>query len=124
MLQKCEHSIIRKTPNYRETVLGKCRVFQERVPRDLRHPILSQCKDLEDEAKTKAGVEVSDKDIENCHQVGKRGQTIVKFCKRKVSKQILNVRKNLTKLSIENLQLTGQVKLSVNQSLCLNYRVL
>ena len=27
-----------------------------------------------------------DKDIEDCHQVGKRGQTIVKFCKRKVSK--------------------------------------
>ena len=75
-------------------------------------------------AKTKAGVEVSDKDIENCHQVGKKGQTIVKFCKRKVTKQALNVRKDLTKLSIENLQLTGQVKLYVNQSLCPYYRVL
>ena len=58
--------------------------------------------DLEDvvcKAITKAGVEVSDKDIEDCHRVGKRGTTIVKFCKRKVSKQVLDVRKDLTKLS-------------------------
>ena len=40
-------------------------------------------KDLEDvvyKAVTKAGVEVSDKDIEDCHRVGKRDTTIVKFC--------------------------------------------
>ena len=66
---------------------------------------------------TKAGVAVSDKDIEDCHRVGKRGTTIVKFCKRKVSKQVSNVRKDLTKLSIEDLQLTGQGKLYINQSL-------
>ena len=29
------NTIIRKTPNYRKTVLGKCPVFQERVPQDL-----------------------------------------------------------------------------------------
>ena len=73
---------------------------------------------------TKAGIEVSDKDIEDCGQVGKRGTTIVKFCKRKVSKQVLNVRKDLTKLSMEDLQLTGQGKLYINQSLCPYYRVL
>ena len=71
----------------------------------------------------KAGVKVSDKGIEDCHRVGKRGQIIVKFCKRKVSKQVLNVRKDFTKLSMEDLQLTGQGKLHVNQSLCLSYRV-
>ena len=83
--------------------------------------------DLEDvvcKAITKAGVEVSDKDIEDCHRVGKRGTTIVKFCKRKVSKQVLNVRKDLTKLSMEDLQLTGQGKLYINQSLCPYCRVL
>ena len=83
--------------------------------------------DLEDvvcKAITKAGVEVSDKDIEDCHRIGKRATTIVKFCKRKVSKQVLNVRKDLTKLSMEDLQLTGQGKLYINQSLCPYYRVL
>ena len=69
----------------------------------------------------KAGVEVSDKGIEDCHRVGKSGTNIVKFCKRKVSNQELNVRKNLTKLSMEDLQLTGQGKLYTNQSLCPYY---
>ena len=57
--------------------------------------------DLDDvvcKAITKTGAKVSDKDIEDCHRVGKRGTTIVKFCKRKVSKQVLNVRKDLKKL--------------------------
>ena len=67
---------------------------------------------------------MSDKDFEDCHRVGKRGSTIVKFCKGKVSKQVLNVRKDLTKLSMEDLHLTGQGKLYINQSLCPYYRVL
>ena len=78
------------------------------------HQLAVSNNDLEDivcQAITKACVEVSGKDIENCHQVGERGTTIVKFCKRKVSKQILNVRKDLTKLPMEDLQLTGQDKL-------------
>ena len=65
---------------------------------------------------------MSDKDIEDCHRVGKRGTTIVKFCRKKVSKQVSNVRKDLTKLSMEDLQLTGQGKLYINQSLCPYYR--
>ena len=83
--------------------------------------------DLEDvvcKAITKAGVDVSDKDIEDCHRVGKRSTIIVKFCKRKVSKQVLNVRKDLTLFSMEDLQLTGQGSLYINQSLCSYYRVL
>ena len=83
--------------------------------------------DLEDvvcKAITNAVVEVSDKDIEHCHRVGKRVTAIVKFCKRKVSKQVLSVRKDLTKLLMEDLQLTGQGKLYINQSLCYYYRVL
>ena len=30
--KKSEHSIIRETPNYRKTALGKCTVFQEKGP--------------------------------------------------------------------------------------------
>ena len=36
------NTIIKKTPNYRKTVLGKCPIFQERVPRDLWHLIIGQ----------------------------------------------------------------------------------
>ena len=46
------------------------------------------------------------------------------FGKRKVSKQVLNVRKDLTKLPMEDLQLTGQGKLYINQSLCPYYKFL
>ena len=52
--------------------------------------------DLQDavyKAITKTGVKVSDKDIEDCHRICKRGTTIIKFCKREVSRQVLNVRK-------------------------------
>ena len=40
--------------------------------------------DLEDvvcKAITKAGVELSDKDIEDCHRVGKRGKPLLSFVK-------------------------------------------
>ena len=40
--KKGEHSIIRKISNYRKVMLGKCPVFQERVPRDLWHLVISQ----------------------------------------------------------------------------------
>ena len=74
-------------------------------------------KDLEDvvsHAITKAGIEMSGKDNEYCHRVGKNERNL---SKRKMSKQVLNVRKDLTKMSIEDLQLTNQGKLYVNQSL-------
>ena len=107
-------------------MLGKCPLFQERLPRNLRHPIINQwqwsrrrCLQSNNE-----GFEVSGKDIVDCYRIGKRGKTIVKFSKMKVSKQVLKVRKDLTKLSIEDLQLTGQGKWYINQSLCPYYRVL
>ena len=83
---------------------------------DLEHVI---CKAI-----TKAGVEVSDKDIEDCHRIDKRGTSIVKFCKRKVLRQVFNVTKDLAKLSMEDLQLPGQDKLYINQRLCPYYSVL
>ena len=64
---------------------------------------------------TKARADVSDKDIEGCHQNGKRCQTILKFCKRKMLMHVLNVRKDLTKLLMEDLQLTDQGKLYIKE---------
>ena len=106
MSEKSEQSIIRETPNYRKTVLGKCPVFQDSASRSLASSSVSYT-DLEDvvcKAITKASVALSDKDIDDCHQVGKRGPTIGEFCKTKMSKQVLNVRKELAKLLMEDLQ--------------------
>ena len=46
-------------------------------------------KDLEEvlcKAITKAGVGITADDIKDCHRVGNKGQTLIKFDKRKVSK--------------------------------------
>ena len=103
-------------------------VSPKHSPSLLNPPISSvsdnDLKDVVCKAITKAAVEVSDKDIKDRHRIGKRRTTIVKFCKRKVSKQVLNVRKDLTILSMEDLQLTGQSKLYINESLCPYHRVL
>ena len=51
-------------------------------------------KDFEEvvcKAITKAGVDVTADDIEDCHRVGNKSQTIIKFGKRKVSRQVLSV---------------------------------
>ena len=52
-------------------------------------PSLLSDKDLEEvvcKAITKAGVDITGDDIEDCHRVGNKGQTIIKFGKRKVSR--------------------------------------
>ena len=84
-------------------------------------------KDLEEvvcKAITKAGVDINADDIEDCHRVGNKGQTIIKFDKRKVSRQVLSVRKDLNKVNMCDIDLTGQRTLYVSQSLCPYYRML
>ena len=73
---------------------------------------------------TKAGVDITADDIEDCHRVGNKGQTIIKFGKRKVSRQVLSVRKDLNKVKMSDIDLTGQSTLYINQSLCPYYRML
>ena len=84
-------------------------------------------KDLEEvvcKAITRAGVDVNADDIEDCHRVGNKGQTITKFGKRKVLRQVLSVRNDLNKVKIRDIDLAGQSTLCINQSLCLYYRML
>ena len=84
-------------------------------------------KDLEEvvcKAITKAGVDINADDIEVCRRVGNKGQTIIKFGKRKVSRHVLSVRKDLNKVKMSNIDLTGQSTLYINQSLCPYYRML
>ena len=73
---------------------------------------------------TKAGVDFNTDDIENCHHVGNNGQTIIKLGKRKVSGQVLSVQKDLNKVEMNHVDLTGQSTFYTNQSLCLYYRML
>ena len=63
-------------------------------------------KDLEEvvcKVITKAGVDITADDIEDCHCVGNKGETLIKFGKRKVSRQVLCVRKDLNKVKMSNL---------------------
>ena len=74
-------------------------------------------KDLEEvvcKAIAKAGVDINADDIEDCHRVGNKGHTIIKFGKRKVSRQVLNVRKDLNKGKMRDIDLTGQSILYIN----------
>ena len=73
---------------------------------------------------TKAGVDITKGGIENCHRVRSKGQTILKFGKRKVLRQVLSVRKDLNKVKMSVIDLTGQSTLYINQSLCPYYRML
>ena len=73
---------------------------------------------------TKAGVDITADDIEDCHRVGNKGQTIIKFGKRKLSRQVLSVRKDLNKVKMSDIDATGQSTLYINQSLWPYYRML
>ena len=73
---------------------------------------------------TKAGVDIIEDDIEDWHRVGNKGQTIIKFGERKVSREVLSVRKDLNKVKMSDIDPTGQSTLYINQSLCPYYRML
>ena len=78
-------------------------------------------KDLEEDvckAITKAVVDINADDIEDSHRLGNKGQTIIKFGKRKVSRQVLSVRKDLNKVKMSDIDLTEQSTHYINQSLC------
>ena len=84
-------------------------------------------KDLEEvvcKTITKAGVDITADNIEDFRLVGNKGQTIIKFGKRKVPRQVLSVRKDLNKVKMSDIDLTGQSTLYINQSLCPYYRML
>ena len=84
-------------------------------------------KDLDEvvcKAITKAEVDITANDTEDCHRVGNKGQTIIIFGTRKVVRQVLSLRKDLNKNKISDIDLTGQSTLYINQSLCPYYRML
>ena len=66
---------------------------------------------------TKAGADINADDIEDCHRVGNKSQTIIKFGERKMSRQMLSVRKDLNKVKLSDIDLTGQSTLYQSQPL-------
>ena len=72
----------------------------------------------------KVGCNIDSSNIEACYRITKRnGRVIVKFSRRKDSQQVPSVKKNLQKLKMEDIGLTGK-KVFINHSLCPYYRVL
>ena len=73
----------------------------------------------------KVGCNIDFSKIEVCHHIIRRNdRVIVKFSRRKDCQQVLSVKKNLQKLKMEDIGLTGDNKVFINHSLCPYYRVL
>ena len=73
----------------------------------------------------KLGCDISPDCIEACHRVGRTTDTVnVKFSKRKDCQHVSNFKKDLKKLTMEDLELPGNSKLFINRSLCPYYKML
>ena len=69
-------------------------------------------------------MEINQNHIEACLRVGRQGNAIVKFTRRKDCQHLLKIKKYLSKLTFEDINLARDTKIFVNQSLCAYYRVL
>ena len=67
----------------------------------------------------KFGCNIDSSNIEECHCITKKNdRIIVKFSRRKGCQCVLSVKKNLQKLKMEDISLTGDNKVFINHSLC------
>ena len=63
--------------------------------------------------------------IEACHRISKKNSTvIVKFSRRKDWQQILDVKRDLRKIKMGDIDLPDQNKLFISKSLCPYYKVI
>ena len=73
----------------------------------------------------KVGCNIDSGNIEACHRITKKNDRVfVKFSRRKDCQRVLSVKKNLQKLKMEDIGLTGDNKVFINHSLYPYYRVL
>ena len=68
------------------------------------------------------GVDICDHDIQACHRLKDKDQTVVKFTNRKDCLRILRVKRQLKGLDPAAVDLPERTKIFVNDSLCLYYR--
>ena len=73
----------------------------------------------------KVGCTIDPGFIDDCHRLGKNNdRAIIKFSHRKDCKQLLQVKKGLKDLNMDDLELPRDTKIFVNQSLCPYYHML
>ena len=73
----------------------------------------------------KLGCDISPDLIEACHRVARTNDmVIVKFSRWKDCQHVWSIKKGLKKLTMEDLELTGNIKLFINTSLCPNYKMM
>ena len=73
----------------------------------------------------KLGCDISPDCIEECHHVGRTNDTvIVKFSRRKDCLHVWSDKKDLKKLTMEDLELPGNSKFFINRRLCTYYKML
>ena len=62
---------------------------------------------------------IDSSNIEACHRIAKKNdRVIVKFSRRKDYQRVLSVKKNLQKLKMDHIGLTGDNEVFINHSLC------
>ena len=72
----------------------------------------------------KVGINITERDMQAVHRIGKEGRTIIKFANRKDCQALLKVKRDLNKLTMEDFGFEEKNKIYVNESLCPYYRVL
>ena len=73
----------------------------------------------------KLGCDISPDRIEACNRVGRATDTVTaKFSKRKDCQRVWSVKKDLKKLTMEDLEFHGNNKLFINRNLCPYYKML
>ena len=70
------------------------------------------------------GVDVKPDDIEACHRLYNDNKTIVKFSKRKVCQQVLQVKKELKSIDPSKFDFPEDTAIFINESLCSSYKML
>ena len=73
----------------------------------------------------KLGCNILTECIEVCHRISKKNPiVIVKFLRRKDCQPVWDVKRDLRKIKMEDIDLPGQNKLFINKSLCPYYKVI
>ena len=89
------------------------------IPMSVRDNVLEQkvCDVIQE-----IGVDICDRDIQACHRLKEKVQTIVKFTNRKDCLRILRVKRQLKGLDPSVVDLPEGTKIFINESLCPYYR--
>ena len=89
------------------------------IPMSVRDNVLQQkfCDVIQE-----IGVDICDRDIQACHRLKDKDQTIVKFTNRKDCLRILRVKRQLKGLDPSAVDLPEGTKIFINESLCPYYR--